>query len=161
MPSVNFKGIDTDYNNRPVAGADVLLDGKNIGKTPMRLDVPVGTHTAEFKPPEHYVIQNPVVPLEVDAGWTDGDCVGEFHTKLTVSPIGSVQVNSLMSLTGRASPSGRVSVYDDWGGSELSVQVNSNGNWVREWMGPATVGKHTVTVECLGETVPVTITARK
>jgi hypothetical protein len=40
-------------DSRP-QGANVLLDGRNVGKTPMRLpDVRIGTHVVRLELPEH------------------------------------------------------------------------------------------------------------
>ena len=161
MPNVNFKGVDKADNNRPISGADVIVDGKHVGRTPTRVAVAVGTHTVEFKPPEHYAIQDPILTLAIPEGWTEGDCVGDFHRKLTVSPIGSVKAGAPMSVTGHASPNARVSVHDDWGGSELSALAGPQGDWGKTWIAPPNPGQYTVTAECLGESVSVKITARK
>ena len=162
MPRVNFKGIDRADNNRPVGGADVLLDGKAVGRIPFSAEVSVGTHSVEFKPTQDYAIQEPVQTLTVTEGYTDGEAVGEFHMKLKVHSMGTVKVGKLISVRGDASPGAKVSVFQEWGGSELNVaEASPFGHWGRDLMGPETEGKHVITVECLGETVHVTITAQK
>lgn len=161
MPNVNFKGVDKTDNNRPISGADVILDGRPVGKTPTRVAVSVGTHTVEFKPPEHYAIQEAVRELSIPEGWTEGDFVGDFHRKLTVTPVGSVKAGSPMTLTGHSAPNARVQVKDNWGGSELSALASPNGDWGKTWIAPPKPGEYAVTVECLGETVAVKIIARK
>jgi hypothetical protein len=161
MPPVNFKGIDRADNNRDVGGADVLVDGKYAGRIPFRAQVSIGPHTVEFKPTEHYAIQQPVQMLNITEGWTDGECIGEYHQKLKVHPMGTVLTGKPISISGTASPGAKVSVYDDWGGSELSATAGPQGHWGRTWVAPDTPGQHTIKVECLEETVAVTITARK
>ena len=83
MARVTFTATEIQTNAR--INAQVKVDGRLVGSTPVTVDVPIGDHTVSFEPTQTHRSDTGTHPFKIVAGQTAAEFAG-VYSKISVPP---------------------------------------------------------------------------